>query len=179
GQELPAAHRHAAGSSRRSRKAGDRSDLAAGSGDGGLLADLQPADDGAPGALDAEASTQDERSRQDAQPAPGQVVATLAIESAPGLIKEKIAEYGARTREHLYEYLPDQEPRAYLYDLVAAYPERSSSMLRPSLLIASAKAFGARIEEALNTAAAVELMHNAMLVHDDIEDISELRRNAP
>ena len=51
--------------------------------------------------------------------------------------------------------------------------------MRPSLLIASAKAFGADAEDALNTAAAVELMHNAMLVHDDIEDISDLRRGAP
>jgi geranylgeranyl diphosphate synthase type II len=106
-------------------------------------------------------------------------VPALAIESAPGLIREKIAEYGGRARERMYDYLPDQEPREYLYDLVAAYPERSSSMLRPSLLIACARVFGGRVDEALNTAAAVELMHNAMLVHDDIEDISELRRSAP
>ena len=52
-------------------------------------------------------------------------------------------------------------------------------MLRPSLLIASARAFGAQTSAALNTAVAIELMHNAMLVHDDIEDISELRRGAP
>src|SRR5262245_16134659 len=95
------------------------------------------------------------------------------------LVQEKIAEYGALTRARLDEYLPDQEPRKYLYDLVAAYPERASSMLRPALLIATAKAFGADEDEALNTAAAAELMHNAMLVHDDIEDLSELRRGAP
>jgi geranylgeranyl diphosphate synthase type II len=106
-------------------------------------------------------------------------VATHKINAELHLIKSKIAEYGARTRERLYEYLPDQEPREYLYDLVAAYPERASGMLRPSLLIASARAFGAKTEEALNTAAAVELMHNAMLVHDDIEDLSDLRRSAP
>jgi geranylgeranyl diphosphate synthase type II len=106
-------------------------------------------------------------------------VATRKINAELGLIHSKMAEYGARTRERLYEYLPDQEPREYLYDLVAAYPERSSGMLRPSLLIASARAFGAETEDALNTAAAVELMHNAMLVHDDIEDISDLRRGAP
>ena len=95
------------------------------------------------------------------------------------LVRDKVAEYGALTRARLYEYLPDQEPRKYLYDLVAAYPERASGMLRPALLIATAKAFGAKGDEALNTAAAVELMHNAMLVHDDIEDLSELRRGAP
>jgi len=101
------------------------------------------------------------------------------LEAEPGLVKTKIAEYGALARARLYEYLPDQEPRKYLYDLVAAYPERTSSLLRPALLIATAKAFGADAKEALNTAAAVELMHNAMLVHDDIEDLSELRRGAP
>jgi len=102
-----------------------------------------------------------------------------ALEIEPGLVKTKIAEYGALARTRLYEYLPDQEPRKYLYDLVAAYPERASSLLRPALLIATAKAFGADAADALNTAASVELMHNAMLVHDDIEDLSELRRGAP
>jgi geranylgeranyl diphosphate synthase type II len=106
-------------------------------------------------------------------------VATHQISDQPALIKSKMTEYGVRTRERMSEYLPDQEPREYLYDLVAAYPERASSMLRPSLLIATAKAFGAETGEALNTAVAVELMHNAMLVHDDIEDISDLRRGAP
>src|SRR4051794_20307104 len=102
---------------------------------------------------------------------------TIARET--DLVKVKIAEYGALARARVYDYLPDQEPRKYLYDLVAAYPERSSGMLRPSLLIAVARAFGADTDEALNSAAAVELLHNAMLVHDDIEDISDLRRGAP
>jgi len=106
-------------------------------------------------------------------------MATSRINVESRLVRNKLAEYGARTRQRLYEYLPDQEPREYLYDLVAEYPERSCGMLRPSLLIATARAFGAGTDEALNTAAAVELMHNAMLVHDDIEDVSELRRGAP
>lgn len=99
--------------------------------------------------------------------------------AAPAIVAEKVAEYGALTRARLLEYLPDQEPRKYLYDLVAAYPLRPSGMLRPSLVIAAAKAFGAHTEDALNTAVAVELMHNAMLVHDDIEDVSRVRRGAP
>ena len=116
---------------------------------------------------------------------PVETAAAGATGTAPGsgpeavLVATKIAEYGGYTRERVYRYLPDQEPRAYLYDLVAAYPERASGMLRPSLLIATAKALGASAEDALNTAASVELMHNAMLVHDDIEDLSDLRRGAP
>lgn len=106
-------------------------------------------------------------------------MAHRSADAAPAVVNAKIAEYGALTRARLNEFLPDQEPRKYLYDLVAAYPERASGMLRPALLIATAKSFGASAEEALDTAAAVELMHNAMLVKDDIEDLSELRRGAP
>src|SRR5262249_40981614 len=35
------------------------------------------------------------------------------------------------------------------------------------------------LEEAVPTAAAIELMHNALLIHDDIEDGSESRRGRP
>ena len=58
-------------------------------------------------------------------------------------------------------------------------PSARAACCGPACSLPAARAFGAGTEEALNTAAAVELMHNAMLVHDDIEDISELRRGAP
>lgn len=51
--------------------------------------------------------------------------------------------------------------------------------MRPSLCIATARAFGAPIEAALQTAVSIELLHNAMLIHDDIEDESEQRRGRP
>jgi geranylgeranyl diphosphate synthase type II len=52
-------------------------------------------------------------------------------------------------------------------------------MLRPSLCIATARVFGATIEDAAHSAAALELLHNAFLVHDDVEDESEVRRGRP
>jgi geranylgeranyl diphosphate synthase type II len=52
-------------------------------------------------------------------------------------------------------------------------------MMRPSLCIAAARLFGARPEEAICTAVAIELLHNALLIHDDIEDGSEQRRGGP
>jgi geranylgeranyl diphosphate synthase type II len=52
-------------------------------------------------------------------------------------------------------------------------------MMRPSLCIATACAFGASIDDALDTAVAIELLHNALLIHDDIEDGSEQRRGHP
>jgi geranylgeranyl diphosphate synthase type II len=52
-------------------------------------------------------------------------------------------------------------------------------MLRSSLCIAAARATGAALEDTLPTAVSIELMHNALLVHDDIEDASDERRGTP
>ncbi|WP_198956355.1 polyprenyl synthetase family protein [Archangium sp. Cb G35] len=90
-----------------------------------------------------------------------------------------LAEYGAATRQVLSRYLPEREPRQYLYDLAADYPQRGGRALRPSLCIATTRAFGGRLEDALASAASIELFHNALLIHDDIEDESELRRGRP
>ena len=95
------------------------------------------------------------------------------------LVAEVLHEYGAIVRDALREYLPQREPRRYLYDLVADYPERGGKMMRPALCIASARAFGAPLEYALGPAIAIELLHNALLIHDDIEDESEERRGRP
>ena len=95
------------------------------------------------------------------------------------LVPQVLSEYGARARALLFDYLPDAEPRQHLYDLLGDYPRRGGRAFRPSLCIATAKAFGARLEDALQTAVSIEMMHNAMLIHDDIEDESEMRRGKP
>lgn len=51
--------------------------------------------------------------------------------------------------------------------------------LRPLLLLLTTHAVGGNWEKALSAAAAIELMHNFSLIHDDIEDSSELRRGRP
>jgi len=97
----------------------------------------------------------------------------------PRLIPDVLAEYGALTQQALLDYLPAGEPQAHLYDLVSDYPQRSGKMMRSSLCVATARAFGARTEDALCSAVAIELLHNALLIHDDIEDGSEARRGRP
>jgi geranylgeranyl diphosphate synthase type II len=95
------------------------------------------------------------------------------------LVDRMLETYGGRTRDALRDYLPTGSPGDYLYDLVADYPRRGGKMLRPSLCIAAARAFGASEEDALPSAVAIELLHNAILIHDDIEDASEQRRGQP
>ena len=71
---------------------------------------------------------------------------------------------------------PDGPWTGGLYRLVLDYPLRGAKALRPALCIATARMLGAPLDAALPTAAALELYHNAFLVHDDVEDGSELRR---
>lgn len=63
-----------------------------------------------------------------------------------------------------------------LYDLMSDYPFREGKGLRPALCFAACRAVGGVTEQASVTAAALELFHNAFLVHDDVEDCSEFRR---
>ena len=49
----------------------------------------------------------------------------------------------------------------------------------PGALPRHLQAFGGDVEDALPSAAAIELLHTAFLVHDDVEDDSELRRGGP
>ncbi len=96
-----------------------------------------------------------------------------------GLVATVLREYSEATRAVLFDYIPSGEPGRYLYDLLADYPKRGGRGFRPSLCIATARAFGAPLASALRTATSIELIHNAMLIHDDIEDESEQRRGKP
>lgn len=57
-------------------------------------------------------------------------------------------------------------------------PEQTSGgkLLRPVAVLLAAEACGARAEQAAPAAAAVELVHNFSLLHDDVEDRSDFRR---
>lgn len=57
--------------------------------------------------------------------------------------------------------------------------EAQGKRIRPLLVLLSAAASGGSWQNALPAAAAVELLHNFSLVHDDIQDNSPLRRSRP
>lgn len=95
------------------------------------------------------------------------------------IVPAVLREYGTLTRQAIRRYLPSRAPYRYLYDLLPEYPHRGGKMMRPSLCIAMARIFGATRDEAVRTAASIEILHNAMLIHDDIEDESTERRGKP
>lgn len=95
------------------------------------------------------------------------------------LCSNMLREYGEITRAAMMRFLPDREPRRYLYEPLSDYPKRGGRYMRPTMHIASAKAHGATLEQAAATAVSIELLHNALLVIDDIQDESEERRGSP
>lgn len=57
--------------------------------------------------------------------------------------------------------------------------QRSGKMMRPMLVLLSARMYGAVCPATFYTAVALELLHNASLVHDDVVDESSERRGQP
>ncbi len=84
--------------------------------------------------------------------------------------------------KHIFDILPqshDIPEIDNLFEMINDYPRRGGKGLRPSILMMFCEAFGGDIEKSLNTAAALEIFQNWIVIHDDIEDGSELRRGKP
>ncbi|MDD2962065.1 MAG: polyprenyl synthetase family protein [Muribaculaceae bacterium] len=64
-------------------------------------------------------------------------------------------------------------------EVVKGYLATKGKQIRPILVILSAKAFGNITDKVLNAAAAIEMLHNASLIHDDVVDDSKCRRGSP
>ncbi|MBI4531006.1 MAG: polyprenyl synthetase family protein [Candidatus Latescibacteria bacterium] len=79
----------------------------------------------------------------------------------------------------MYRFLPKQEPATFLYNPMRDYPERGGKRFRPALVLLACEALGADKLKALTTAAAFEILQSFLLIHDDIEDDSEVRRGKP
>ena len=80
--------------------------------------------------------------------------------------------------EYWDNYLQIEHPHI-LYEAARHLPFGGGKRLRPILAMLSCESISGEHEKALPFAAALELMHNFTLVHDDIMDKSTLRRNLP
>ncbi len=101
------------------------------------------------------------------------------IDSRRLSIAEGLTRYGSPVSEAIRQQLEATPTSEYLGPLLSDYPSRPAKSLRPSLCLATCEAFGGALHDALPSAVALELLHNAFLVHDDIEDGSLLRRGRP
>ncbi len=99
-----------------------------------------------------------------------------------GQISMDFKDYIDLHKESIYskimEYLPLKEPTGH-YKIVREYSERRGNYRRPGLLMLCGELFGATTQNLVLPAAAMQLSEDWILIHDDIEDDSELRRGKP
>ncbi len=107
----------------------------------------------------------------------------VRVEDAAGastdVVEARLRAVGRDVRRAILAAVPDAEPHDWLYRLVRAYPSRPGKAIRPALCLATCRAFGGTDDEAQGPATAIEMLHNAFLVHDDVADGSERRRGRP
>jgi geranylgeranyl diphosphate synthase type II len=95
------------------------------------------------------------------------------------VVEDRLRQVGRVVRRSMLDAMPDGEPVRWLYGPMREYPSRPGKALRPALCMSAGRAFGASADDLLGIAVAIELLHNAFLVHDDVVDGSEMRRGRP
>ena len=92
-------------------------------------------------------------------------------------LRQQLQSTASMVNEFMLSVL-DGKPKE-LYLASAHYIKSGGKRLRPFLLIKSCELLGGNVHKALPVAAAVEMIHNFTLVHDDIMDNDEVRHDVP
>jgi geranylgeranyl pyrophosphate synthase len=90
-----------------------------------------------------------------------------------------LKQYQEIIEQEIPKYIPTKVKMENFYGAMHYAIGSGGKRIRPALCIACCQALNGAIEEALPYAIGVELIHNFSLVHDDIEDEDETRRNLP
>jgi geranylgeranyl pyrophosphate synthase len=96
----------------------------------------------------------------------------------PDDLLPKLVAYGKRIEPILRETFPPKLDD-YLSAPLWHHMSTGGKRIRPALCLACCEALGGEPDKALYFAAAVEILHNMFLVHDDLEDGDTVRRDAP
>ncbi len=92
-------------------------------------------------------------------------------------IQERLAPELAAMNKIIVDSL--HTPNEMMNYVVSGYLRTKGKQLRPILVILSAKMFGEISDAVLYAGAALEMLHNASLIHDDVVDETNLRRGKP
>src|SRR5690242_21811134 len=92
-------------------------------------------------------------------------------------IRDELESNASEIKEFILSIL-EGEPKD-LYQASAHYIISGGKRLRPFMVVKSCEMFGGSSKRALPAAAAVEMVHNFSLVHDDIMDNDDMRHSVP
>lgn len=98
-------------------------------------------------------------------------------------VADALKSYGDRIDAQLEQLIPrDEDGRlrdGRLSTQVWHHMDTGGKRIRPALCMLTCEALGGSIGDAMPFAVGVELLHNMLLLHDDIEDGDEMRRDRP
>lgn len=92
-------------------------------------------------------------------------------------IRQTLASDLVRLNDRIAEVL--DSPNALMNSVVQHYLTTKGKQIRPILVLLSARTLGAVNDHVISGAVAVELLHNASLIHDDVVDDTLVRRGNP
>ena len=98
------------------------------------------------------------------------------------MLSEMVRVKSAVDKMILDDFLPKSSPIwevDLLYKMLRDYPARPAKGMRALMCVSACKAFGGKEADVLTTAACIEIFQHWILIHDDIEDESEMRRGSP
>ncbi len=92
-------------------------------------------------------------------------------------VMKYLSERIAVVEKELNSWVPPGTQPAELTKAARHLLDAGGKRLRPCLVMVSCEAVGGKSKDAIEAAAALELLHNFTLIHDDIMDHDEFRRN--
>jgi geranylgeranyl diphosphate synthase type II len=98
------------------------------------------------------------------------------------MLSEMVRVKSAVDKMILKDFLPKHSPIPevdLLYRMLRDYPARPAKGMRALMCVSACKAFGGKEDDVMLTAAGIEIFQHWILIHDDIEDGSEMRRGSP
>jgi geranylgeranyl diphosphate synthase type I len=81
--------------------------------------------------------------------------------------------------KEIEKHIPREGIPQVLFDGCWKYFEYGGKRFRPALIAISCEALNGKVEDTIPAGAALEIAHTFLLIHDDIEDFSEIRRGKP
>jgi len=93
-------------------------------------------------------------------------------------IEKLLKRFSSTVDNEIMNYIP-QNSKQTLYDAERYVFSTGGKRLRSTLCLLTCETLGGDVKKAIPFGAAIEVIHNASLVHDDLEDGDKIRRNSP
>ena len=94
-------------------------------------------------------------------------------------LEAELARLNAPVYSRLKGIFDEKREPAAVYGLLSEFLLVEGKGIRPAFCLLACEAVGGKADDALKAATAIEMFHNFTLIHDDIEDGSQMRRGKP